>query len=123
MLAGSTIRGVARGIVVTAIIQSAIAGLGFAVASVPAAGLLTAAAFICCLAQIGPILVMAPVVVWKFYTGDSGSGFVLLVFTLVAGLIDNIIRPILIRQGADLILQKVKRQKRIAFRIITSRSD
>jgi predicted PurR-regulated permease PerM len=104
MLAASTIRGVARGIVVTAIIQSLIAGLGFSIASVPAAGLFTAAAFIFCLAQIGPIPIMLPVVVWKFYTEDSGSGFILLVFTLVAGLIDNFIRPVLIRAGADLPL-------------------
>ena len=104
MLAASTVRGVARGIVVTAIIQSVIAGLGFVIASVPAAGLLTAAAFICSLAQIGPILIMLPVVVWKFYTGNSGSGFVLLAFTLVACLIDNFIRPLLIRAGADLPL-------------------
>ena len=79
MLAGGTIRSVAKGIVVTAIIQSAIAGVGFWISSVPAAGLFTAVAFLFCLAQIGPILVMAPVVVWKFYSGDSGSGFVLLV--------------------------------------------
>jgi predicted PurR-regulated permease PerM len=104
LLAASTVRSVAKGIVVTAVIQSAIGGLGFVVTSVPAAGLLTAAAFILCLAQIGPIPVMLPVVVWKFYTGDSGSGFVLLVFTLVAGLIDNFIRPVLIRAGADLPL-------------------
>jgi predicted PurR-regulated permease PerM len=104
MLAASTVRGVAKGIVVTAVIQSAIGGLGFVITSVPAAGLFTAAAFILCLAQIGPIPLMLPVVVWKFYTGDSGSGSVLLVFTLVAGLIDNFIRPVLIRAGADLPL-------------------
>jgi len=104
MLAAGTIRGVARGIVVTAVVQSAIAGLGLVITSVPAAGLLTAVAFICCLAQIGPILVMLPAVIWKFYTGDSGSGSVLLAFTLLAGLIDNFIRPILIRAGAELPL-------------------
>jgi predicted PurR-regulated permease PerM len=100
ILAAGTIRAVARGIIVTALIQSLIAGVGFVLASVPAAGLLTAIAFVCCLAQIGPFLVMLPVLVWKFYTGDSGSGVVLLIFTVIATGIDNFIRPVLIRAGA-----------------------
>ena len=73
-------------------------------ASIPAAGLLAAGALLCCLAQIGPGLVMLPAVIWKFYTGDALWGSVLLVFMIVAGTIDNFIRPILIRKGADLPL-------------------
>jgi predicted PurR-regulated permease PerM len=102
LLAASTVQGVARGIVVTALIQTLIGGAGLFLTSVPAAGLLTAAVFIFCIAQLGPILVMLPAVIWKFYTGASVSGFILLAFMLVAGTIDNFIRPILIRKGADL---------------------
>jgi predicted PurR-regulated permease PerM len=102
LLAAGTVQGVAKGIVVTALIQTAIGGAGLFLTSAPAAGLITAAAFIFCIAQLGPILVMLPVVIWKFYSGASVSGFVLLAFMLVAGTIDNFIRPILIRKGADL---------------------
>jgi predicted PurR-regulated permease PerM len=102
LLAASTVQGVARGIVVTAVIQTVIAGAGLFLTSVPAAGLMTAAVFIFCIAQLGPILVMLPAVIWKFYSGASVSGFILLAFMLVAGTIDNFIRPILIRKGADL---------------------
>ncbi len=49
-------------------------------------------------------LVMVPAVIWLYYTGDIVWGTVLLVFTLVAGTIDQVIRPILIRRGADLPL-------------------
>ena len=104
ILAAGTIRGVAIGVVVTAVIQSLIAGIGLAVASVPAAALLTAVCLILCLAQLGPVLVLLPVIIWKFYNGDILWGFVLLAFMLVAGTIDNVIRPILIRKGADLPL-------------------
>jgi predicted PurR-regulated permease PerM len=104
VLAAGTVRGVAIGVVVTAVIQSLIAGIGFAVSSVPAAAVLTAACLILCLAQLGPILVMLPVVIWKFYSGDILWGCVLLAFMLVAGTIDNFLRPILIRKGADLPL-------------------
>jgi predicted PurR-regulated permease PerM len=47
---------------------------------------------------------MLPVVAWKFYNGDSFWALVLLAFTVVAGTIDNLLRPLLIRKGADLPL-------------------
>jgi predicted PurR-regulated permease PerM len=104
VLAAGTIRGVAIGVVVTAVIQTLIAGIGLVVCSVPAAAFLTAACLMLCIAQLGPMLVMIPVVIWKFSTGDILWGSVLLVFALVSGTIDNFIRPILIRKGADLPL-------------------
>jgi predicted PurR-regulated permease PerM len=104
MLAGNTIRGVAMGVVVTALIQTVLAGLGLEIASVPGAGLLTAVVMLFCIAQVGPILVMLPPVIWKFYSGDALWGTVLLVFMLVAGTLDNVIRPVLIKKGADLPL-------------------
>jgi predicted PurR-regulated permease PerM len=57
-----------------------------------------------CLAQLGPTLVLAPAVIWLYWTGNTVWGTVLLVFTIVAGTIDNFVRPILIRMGADLPL-------------------
>jgi predicted PurR-regulated permease PerM len=102
VLAAKTVQGVAMGVIVTALIQTTIGGAGLMLTSVPGAGLITAAVLICCLAQIGPIFAMLPAVIWKFSRGDTVSGFVLLVFMLVAGTIDNFIRPILIRKGADL---------------------
>jgi predicted PurR-regulated permease PerM len=70
ILAANTVRGVAIGVVVTAVVQTLIAGVGLVLASVPGAALLTAACLILCLAQIGPGLVMLPAVVWTFYTGN-----------------------------------------------------
>jgi predicted PurR-regulated permease PerM len=104
VLAAGTIRGVAIGVIVTAVIQTLIAGIGLVICSVPAAAFLTAACLMLCIAQLGPLLVMLPVVIWKYSTGDILWGSVLLVFTLLAGTIDNVIRPILIKKGADLPL-------------------
>ena len=103
-LAGQAIRGVALGVVVTALAQSALGGLGLAVAGVPLAPVLTAVMFFLSIAQIGPMLVLAPAVIWMYWNGDSGWGTVLLVWTLVVGLMDNVLRPVLIRKGADLPL-------------------
>jgi predicted PurR-regulated permease PerM len=101
-LAGQAIRSVALGVVVTAVAQSVVAGIGLAVAGVPFASMLTALIFILCLIQLGPVLVMLPAVVWMYYSGDTLWASVLLVFGIVAGTMDQFIRPVLIRRGADL---------------------
>jgi predicted PurR-regulated permease PerM len=103
-LAANSVRGVAMGVVITAICQTLIAGTGLLIASIPGTPVLCAAILILCLAQLPPILVMLPAVIWKFYTGATFSGFVLLAFMIVASTIDNVLRPILIRKGADLPL-------------------
>jgi predicted PurR-regulated permease PerM len=57
-----------------------------------------------CIAQLGPGLVLVPAVIWLFWSGDSLWGTVLLVITVVVLALDNVLRPILIRKGADLPL-------------------
>ncbi|WP_413992072.1 AI-2E family transporter YdiK [Labrys okinawensis] len=103
-LAGKAIRAVALGVVVTAIVQSVIGGIGLVAVGVDFAALLTALMFILCLVQAGPGFVLLPAVIWLFYSGEVIRGGVLLAFTLVAGTIDQIIRPVLIKRGADLPL-------------------
>ena len=103
-LAGRAIRGVALGVVVTALAQSVLGGIGLALAGVPFATVLTALMFILCLAQLGPALVLIPAVIWMYYAGSALWATVLLVFTVVAITMDNFLRPVLIRRGADLPL-------------------
>jgi predicted PurR-regulated permease PerM len=103
-LAGQAIRGVALGVVVTALIQSMLAGLGLIIAGAPFPAVLTAIAFMLCIAQVGPVLVLLPVVVHTYWAGDAGWGSFLLVWTIVVGTLDNVLRPILIKRGADLPL-------------------
>jgi predicted PurR-regulated permease PerM len=103
-LAGQTIRGVALGVVVTAIAQTVFAGLGLLIAGVPFAGVLTAVMLLLCIAQIGVIPVLGTAVAWLYWSGESAWGTFLLVWTIVAGTMDNLLRPILIKRGADLPL-------------------
>jgi predicted PurR-regulated permease PerM len=104
VLAGQAIRGVALGVVVTAVVQTGLSGLGLFLADVPFAPILTAIILILCIAQIGPMLVLIPVVIWGFSNLSLGWGIFLLVWTLLAGTMDNWLRPILIRRGVDLPL-------------------
>lgn len=103
-LAGQAIRGVALGVVVTAFAQSVLGGVSLAVVGVPYATVLTALMFVLCLAQVGPGLVLIPVVVWMYYSSDALWATVLLVLTVIALTMDNFLRPFLIRKGADLPL-------------------
>ena len=104
ILAAQAIRGVALGVVVTALIQSAVGGIGLAIAGVPFAAVLCALMFLLCIAQLGPGLVLIPAVVWMYLSRDASLATVLLVFTIVAVTVDNFVRPVLIRMGADLPL-------------------
>lgn len=104
VLAAKAIRSVALGIVLTALIQAALAGTGLAISGVPAAALLTAVTFMLCLAQVGPALVLIPAVIWLYMNGRPLWGTVLLVFTVAAMTLDNIIRPLFIKKGANLPL-------------------
>lgn len=65
---------------------------------------LTAVTLLLCLAQIGPILVVLPAIIWLFATGQTGPGIILVVIGVPAVLMDNFLRPVLIKRGADLPL-------------------
>jgi predicted PurR-regulated permease PerM len=104
LLAGQAIRSVALGVVVTAVVQSVLGGIGIALAGVPFAAVLTAIMFMLCIAQLGPLLVLVPVVIWLYWSGESGWGTFVLVWTIVVGSLDSILRPLLIRKGAHLPL-------------------
>ena len=103
-LASGAIRGVALGVGVTAAVQALLAGLGLLVAGVPFAGLLTAVTFMLCIAQLGPVPVLLPAAAWAIWSGSTGWGIGLLVLTGVVTTLDNVLRPLLIRMGADLPL-------------------
>ena len=57
-----------------------------------------------CIAQLGPSLVLFPAVAWLYWKGFNGAGTLLLVWSVVVGSLDNVLRPVLIRRGADLPL-------------------
>ncbi len=102
LLAGQAIRGVALAVVVTAVAQCLLAGIALGLSGVPFASILTAVMFMLCVAQIGATPVLVPAVIWLYATGHTGWGTFLLVATLIVVSLDNLLRPVLIRKGADL---------------------
>ncbi|MET0660147.1 MAG: AI-2E family transporter YdiK [Steroidobacteraceae bacterium] len=104
ILAGQSVRSVALGVVVTALLQTSLAGLGLWVTGVPHPGLLTAIVFVFCIAQVGPILVLVPAVIWMYANADPLWATALLIWSIPVLIMDNFLRPILISRGVDLPL-------------------
>jgi predicted PurR-regulated permease PerM len=103
-LSGQAIRGVALGVVLTALLQALIGGVGLAIAGVPFAAVLTALIFLLAIAQIGGAPVLIVPIIWLYWSGSPGWGTFLLAVGLLTATIDNVVRPILIKRGADLPL-------------------
>jgi predicted PurR-regulated permease PerM len=103
-LAGKAIRGVAMGIVVTAALRSVISGIGLFAAGLPFAGFLTAVIFLLCIAQLGSNLILVPCAIWMFAQGSPGDGAALLAAAVASKVTDNVLKPLLIKRGADLSL-------------------
>ena len=99
-LSGQAIRGVALGVVVTAIAQTMVGGIGLVIAGIPFAAVLTLVMFLTAVAQVGAALVIAAPVFWLYWSGSPGMGTFLLIVMLVVATMDNVLRPILIKKGA-----------------------
>jgi len=102
VLAGQTMRAIAAGVVVTALVQAILSGLALWVVGIPAAGVLTSVVFMLCVMQLGPMPVLVPAVLWLLFQQHVGWGIALAVWTVLLSVSDNILRPWLIQRGAKL---------------------
>ncbi|MDP1652797.1 MAG: AI-2E family transporter [Rhodocyclaceae bacterium] len=102
-LARSTIMGVMVGIVGTAAAQALLALLGFLIAGVPAALLLSAATFFLSMVPVGPPLIWGGAAWWLYSQGESGWAIFMIVWGLaVISSVDNFLKPILISRTSSL---------------------
>jgi len=104
ILAAKSVRAVAQGVVVTALAQSILAGIGLAAVGVPYASLLTAVIFMLTIAQIGAGPILIPVIFWLFWKDSTGWGIAFAVWSIFVMSMDGFMRPILIRRNANLPL-------------------
>jgi predicted PurR-regulated permease PerM len=107
VLAAQATRSVALGVLLTALAQALLASLGLLVSGVPSVGVLTVLMIVTGVAQLGPMPVLLPAVAWLYWQGEVGWGTALLVWSGFVGVIDNWLRPALIRKGADLPMMLV----------------
>jgi predicted PurR-regulated permease PerM len=97
-LAGSTIRSVVNGIIGVAAIQTVAAGLGFLVVGIPGAGLWTLFFLIAAILQAGAI-VLIPAVIYVFAVATTTKAVLFLLWCVVVGLMDNVLKPLLLGRG------------------------
>jgi predicted PurR-regulated permease PerM len=98
-LVGATIRNVSRGVVGIALLQAVLAGAGFLAAGIPAAGVLAFLVLLLSIIQIGPGILLVPVVIWSWTEMETMSALIFTVYMVAVGFMDNILRPILVARG------------------------
>lgn len=101
-LATATIRGVALGVIGVAVIQSLLIGLGFFAIGLSAAGLLTFMMLLLGIVQVPVMLLTLPVMGYVYATEATTPAIIIfLVWTLIAGLSDNILKPLMLGRGLE----------------------
>jgi predicted PurR-regulated permease PerM len=100
-LTAATIRGVAVGVVGVAVIQSLLLAVGFFAIGLPAAGLWTVVLLLLCIVQVPAVLVTLPIIVYVLATQATQPAIIFTVWTLVAGLSDNVLKPLLLGRGME----------------------
>jgi predicted PurR-regulated permease PerM len=102
-LSTATIRAVSSGVMGVAFIQAILIGLALLLAGIPAAGGLSIIALIMGIAQVPALLITIPVVIYIWSSGDysSTAAITYTIILLVAGMADNILKPLMLGRGVD----------------------
>ena len=102
-LSTATIRAVAKGVLGVAFIQAIIFGICLLIAAIPWAGVLAVIVLVLGIAQVPAILVSLPAIAYLWSSGNYGTGAAILytVLLLVAGMADNVLKPLMLGRGVD----------------------
>jgi predicted PurR-regulated permease PerM len=98
---GATIKSVANGVIGVAFVQALLVGIGFFVAGVPGAGLLSILAMALGVVQVPVVLVTLPAIIWAFATLSTTAAVIFTVWSIIAGLSDAALKPLLIGHGLE----------------------
>lgn len=105
LIAGKIIRSVVLGIVVTAIVQGILSGIGLFIVGMPYTPIVVLLMIFLCLLQIGPLPILIPTVIWLYCNNENAIySYILLIWSIFVAVIDNILKPILIRIGNNIPL-------------------
>ncbi|MBO0716701.1 MAG: AI-2E family transporter [Rhizobiales bacterium] len=96
---GATIRNISRGVIGIAVVQALLAGVGLIVSGVPAAGLISFVVLLLAIIQIGPAIILIPVIVWSWFAMDTAMAALFSVYMILVGLLDNVLRPLVMAKG------------------------
>jgi len=102
-LSTATIRAVAQGVIGVAFIQAIIVGVCLLIAGVPWAGVLSVIVLVLGIAQVPAVIVTLPAIAWLWTRADysTGAAAAYTVLLLVAGMADNVLKPLMLGRGVD----------------------
>lgn len=100
-LAGNTIQAVSRGVIGISVLQAFFAGLGLWAIGISGASLITSAVLILGIIQIGPAIVLIPVIIWSWVARDTTTALLFTAYMIPVGLLDNVLRPLVLGRGLD----------------------
>ncbi|MEE9103874.1 AI-2E family transporter [Pseudomonas nitroreducens] len=99
-LCAATIRAVAQGVVGIAFIQMLLIGVALVLMGVPGAGLIALFVLLLGIMQLPVLLVTLPVVLYVFsQDGVGATTIIFAIWTLAAGLSDNVLKPLMLGRG------------------------
>ncbi len=100
-LAENTVRGVTMGVVGVALVQSILAGIGFAVIGVPAAALWAFICLVLAVLQISMAVVIIPIAIYVFSSHELLPSLLFVAWNIPVVALDNVLKPILMGRGVD----------------------
>jgi predicted PurR-regulated permease PerM len=102
-LSVATVRAVAQGVIGIAFIQAILVGLVLLFAGVPLAGVLAVIVLVLGIAQVPALIVTLPAIayIWMSDDYDTGAAVVNSVLLFVAGMADNVLKPLMLARGVD----------------------
>ena len=98
----ATVRSVLQGVIGVAIIQTVLVAIGLFVAEIPGAPLWSAIVLFLAIAQVPPLIILAPIMVYMFSTADTITAVIFTVYQFVAGASDSFLKPLLMGRGLDI---------------------
>ncbi len=96
-----TIRNVAIGVLGVAIIQTTLMGVGLILADIPLAAVWIVLILVMTIAQLPVLLFNIPLIIYLFAFMDPLPAVLWTLYFLVMGMIDNILKPMLMGKGAS----------------------
>lgn len=99
-LTRKTVGNVVKGVLGVALILALLNGIVFMLAGVPYAGIWTLLVFILGVLQLPLFFITVPVIIYMFATKEIMPAILWTALLLVAGLSDNVLKPILLGKGA-----------------------
>ena len=97
--AGATIRAVSRGVIGISVLQALLAGVGLMVAGIPQASLITLGVLVFGIIQIGPSIILIPVIIWAWTFMGTLPALLFTAYMVPVNLLDNLLRPIVMGRG------------------------